>query len=61
MFKNFELRHHSSTVEATVAQQLHQSERKKSAVYPCLPAGRFSFLIFWYFFIKKKVQKKIVT
>jgi len=57
MFKNFKLRHHGSTVEVTVAQQLHQSERKVLYI-SALPAGRFSFLIFWYFFIKKKVQKK---
>jgi len=58
MFKNFKLRHHGSTVEVTVAQQLHQSERKKSAVYPCLAGRQVFFLDFLVLFYQEKKYRK---
>jgi hypothetical protein len=48
------VRHQGTTVEVTVAQQLNQGERKKSAVYPCLPAGKFSFLTFLVPFVSRQ-------
>ncbi len=51
---NLELINPSLNAEVTVVQKLNQGVRKKSAVY-------LFFLDFWYFFIKKKVQKKFVT
>jgi len=49
--------HQGLTAQVTIELQLHQDARKKGLYIPALPAGRFSFLIFLYFFIRKKVQK----
>jgi len=51
---NLELINPSLNAEVTVVQKLNQGIRKKSAVY-------LFFLDFLVLFIKKKVQKKVIT
>ena len=53
----------SKNLELVIKAQLLKSQECKSSIKAKERKVLyiFSFLIFWYFFIKKKVQKKVVT